>query len=148
MPCQGDGAHTGADLPLWGMRFTEHEMTTALAGVAKEMLSRRHKEVRKGRVDVDRLWEEMDRYQRFKILDVLGGQLLPVLQALPEVDVEPGTSPAFTDQQVLTAVEECVGEGGGRLRRKAAVAGRVAMVRVGLRHLPPRSGPPAGIVEP
>lgn len=137
-----------ADLPLWGMRFTEHEMTTALTGVAKEMISRRRKRGRRGRVDGDQLWEEMDRYQRFKLLDVLGAQLLPVLQALPEVEVEPGTSPTFTDQQVLTAVEECVGEGGGRLRRKATVAGRVAMVRVGLRHLPPRTGPAAGIVDP
>ena len=36
-------------------------------------------------------------YQRYTMLDSLGTQVLPVLVALPDVDVEPGTRPTFTD---------------------------------------------------
>ncbi len=122
------------------MRFTEHEMTTALTGTAKQMLALQRKDVRKGRVDIEEVWGEMDRYARFKMLDGLGSQLLPVLVALPDVEVDEGTRPTFTDQQIHAAVEECLGEVSGRLRRKAAVTARVAMVRMALQHLPPRSG--------
>lgn len=122
------------------MRFTEHEMTTALTGTAKEVLGRSRKDVRKGRVDIDEVWDAMTRLQRFRTLDALGSQLLPVLVALPDVEVAPGARPTFTDQQIVAAVEECLGEVEGRLRRKATVAARVAMVRMGLQHLPPRTG--------
>lgn len=115
-------------------------MTTALTATAKELLSVQRKDVRKGRVDVEAAWTELDRFERFKILDALGSQVLPVLVALPDVEVSRGERPTFTDQQVVAAVEQCLGEGGGRLRRKAAVATRAAMVRRALHHLPPRSG--------
>jgi hypothetical protein len=122
------------------MRFTEHEMTTGLTGAAKQVLAAQRRDVRRGRADIDAVWDEMDRYQRFRILDALGTQLLPVLVALPDVEVEPGTRPAFTEQQVVAAVEQCLGEGGGRLRRRATVAARVAMVRLALQQMPPRPG--------
>ena len=125
------------------MRFTEHELTTALTGTAKQVLAAQRKDVRKGRADVDAVWAAMTRYQRFQILDALGSQLLPVLVALPDVEVKPGTPPRFTDQQILATVEEVVGESGGRLRRKAAVAARVALVRIALQQVPPRSDPDA-----
>jgi hypothetical protein len=123
------------------MRFTEHELTTALTGTAKQVLAAQRKEVRKGRADIEAVWAEMNRYQRFQMLDALGSQLLPVLVALPDVEVVPGTRPTFTDQQVTAAVEQCLGEGGGRLRRKAALVARVALVRMALQHVPPRSDP-------
>jgi hypothetical protein len=125
------------------MRFTEHELTTALTGTAKQVLAAQRKEVRKGRADIEAVWAEMNRYQRFQMLDALGSQLLPVLVALPDVEVVPGTRPTFTDQQVTAAVEQCLGEGGGRLRRKAALVARVALVRMALQHVPPRSDPDA-----
>lgn len=128
------------------MRFTEHELTRALTGTAKTVLAARHKGVRKGKVDIETVWEEMDRYQRFKLLDSLGSQVLPVLVALPDVEVEPGTRPSFTDQQILEVVEGQVGDSGGRLRRKVAVAARVALVRTALEHLPPRLDPDALVV--
>lgn len=115
-------------------------MTTALTGTAKRLLAVQRKDVRKGRTDVDTAWGEMDQYQRFKILDALGDQLLPVLVALPDIEVAPGTRPTFTNQQITAAVEQCLGEAGGRLRRKAAVSARVALVRMALQQLPPRSG--------
>ncbi len=126
------------------MRFTEHELTTALTGAAKQALAARRKDVRKGRTDIDTVWEETDRYRRFQVLDALGDQLLPVLVALPDVDVVPGTRPAFTARQVTDAVEQCLGDEGGRLRRKAVVATRVALVQMALAHLPPRVDPTVG----
>ncbi|MGI8522282.1 MAG: hypothetical protein ACR2K3_03085 [Nocardioides sp.] len=65
------------------MRFTEHELTAALTGAAKAILATQRKDVRRGRADVDVVWDEMDRYQRFQILDQLGDQILSVLAALP-----------------------------------------------------------------
>jgi hypothetical protein len=94
-------------------------------------------------VSPDEVWESMGRYERFQVLDALGGQVLPVLVALPDVDVVPGERPTFTTEQVLAAVEEQVGDSGGRLKRKVAVASRVALVRSALEHLPPRSDPDA-----
>src|SRR5215217_7881225 len=99
------------------MRFTEHELTAALHGAAKAVLAAQRKDVRKGKVDIDTVWEGLSRYQRFKILDSLGDQVLPVLVALPDVHVEPGTRPAYTDEQITQVVESLMGEG-GKLRRK------------------------------
>ena len=128
------------------MRFTEHELTAALHGAAKEMLAAQRRDIRKGHVDIDTAWDEMDRYQRFRLLDTLGDQILPVLVALPDVEVEAGTRPAFTDEQIAAAVDERLGDAGGRLRRKAVVLARVGLVRVALSHVPPRQDPDALIV--
>ncbi len=129
------------------MRFTEHELTAALTGAAKTVLAAQSKDVRKGKVDIDTLWNEMDRFQRFQLLDSLGDQLLPVLVALPDVEVEAGTRPTFTDQQIVETVEARLGEEGGRLKRKVVLAARVALVRTALEHVPPRSDPD-GLVVP
>jgi hypothetical protein len=123
------------------MRFTEHELTLALHGAAKSVLAAQRKDVRKGRVDVDTAWNEMGRYQRFKLLDTLGAQVLPILTALPDVPVQPGTRPTFSDAQITEAVEAKLGEAGGRLRRKVVVATRIGLVRTALAHVPPRSDP-------
>ncbi len=128
------------------MRFTEHELTAALTGAAKVMLAAQRKDVRRGKVDVDTVWDEMDRYQRFQLLDQLGSQILPVLVALPDVEVEAGTRPTFTDEQISETVEARLGEEGGRLKRKVLLAARVALVRTALEHLPPRSDPDGLIV--
>jgi hypothetical protein len=123
------------------MRFTEHELTAALTGAAKTVLATQLKDVRKGKADIDTVWNEMDRFQRFKVLDSLGDQLLPVLVALPDVEVEAGTRPTFTDEQIVETVEARLGDEGGRLKRKVLVAARVALVRTALEHVPPRSDP-------
>jgi hypothetical protein len=131
---------------LVSMRFTEHEMTAALTGAAKAVLAAQSKDVRRGKQDVDTLWDEMDRFQRYTLLDSLGTQVLPVLVALPDVDVEPGTRPTFSDEQVTAAVEEQVGDELGRLKRKVAVQARVALVQLALANVPPRIDPDALIV--
>jgi hypothetical protein len=128
------------------MRFTEHELTAALTGAAKGVLAAQDKDVRKGRRTPDEAWDALGKYQRFQLLDGLGGQLLPVLVALPDVEVEPGTRPTFTDEQVTSTVEERLGEEGGKLRRAVLLKARVALVQVALAHLPPRQDPDALVV--
>ena len=125
------------------MRFTEHELTAALTGAAKAMLTAQRRDLRRGRTDVDTVWEEMDRYQRFQLLDQLGGQVLPVLVALPDVEVAPGTRPTYTDAQVRETVEGLVGDDAGRLRRAVVVKARTALVQTALSHVPPRRDPDA-----
>jgi hypothetical protein len=128
------------------VRFTEHELTTALTGAAKMMLTAQRKDLRRGRADVDTVWDEMDRYQRFQLLDQLGSQILPVLVALPDVEVAPGTRPTFTDRQVRDTVESLVDDSEGKLRRTVIVKARTALVQSALSHLPPRQDPDALIV--
>ncbi|WP_436699438.1 hypothetical protein [Nocardioides sp. BYT-33-1] len=124
------------------MRFTEHELTAALAGAAKVVLAadRRH---RKRGVDIDTAWDQMDRYQRFKVLDALGDQVLPVLVALPDVDVAPGTRATYDDAVVAGVVDGLVGQRRGRLRRAVEVKARTALVQAALAAIPPRLDPDA-----
>ena len=128
------------------MRFTEHEMTAALTGAAKTVLAAQRKDVRRGKADIDTVWEELGGYQRFQLLDQLGSQLLPVLVALPDVDVAVGTRATYTDREVSETVERVLGDGGGKLRRAVLVKARTALVQSALAHLPPRQDPDALIV--
>ena len=128
------------------MRFTEHEMTAALTGAAKTVLAAQRKDVRRGKADIDTVWEELGGYQRFQLLDQLGSQLLPVLVALPDVDVAVGTRATYTDREVSETVEDVLGDGGGKLRRAVLVKARTALVQSALAHLPPRQDPDALVV--
>ena len=128
------------------MRFTEHELTSALTGAAKTVVASRRRDVRRGKVGVDDVWDGMDRYQRFQVLDRLGSELLPVLVALPDVEVAAGTRPSYTDREVTETVERLLGEAGGRLKRVVVVKARTALVQTALAHLPPRQDPDALIV--
>jgi hypothetical protein len=123
------------------VRFTEHELTAALTGTAKGVLGRQRKDVRRGRVDIDTVWDGLDRYQRFQLLDRLGSEILPVLVALPDVEVRPGDRATYTDSEVRETVESLLDESTGRLRRAVIVTSRVALVQEALGHLPPRSDP-------
>jgi len=125
------------------VRFTEHELTVALTGAAKAVLATQRKDVRRGRADIDTVWDGLDRYQRFQILDRLGSELLPVLVALPDVQVAVGTRPSYTDAEVTQTVESVLEDGGGKLRRAVIVKARTALVRTALAHLPPRQDPDA-----
>jgi hypothetical protein len=127
------------------MRLTEKEMTTALTGVAKQVVAAQDKNARKGRVTPDELWEGMDRYQRYVVLNGLGDQILPALVALPDVEVAIGERPVFTDEQISTAVEPQLADE-GRLRRKVVLAARVALVKAAIESLPPKADPDAFVV--
>ena len=123
------------------MRFYEHELTAALTGVAKGVLARQRKDVRRGRADIDTVWDGLDRYQRFQLLDRLGAEILPVLVALPDVEVAPGDRATYTDAEVRVTVESLLDQGTGRLRRAVIVTSRVALTQEALGHVPPRSDP-------
>ena len=124
------------------MRFTEHELTAALTGVAKSVHAN-GKDARKRRLDPDAAWEELSRYQRFQLLDALGNQVLPVLVALPDVEVAPGTRPSYSTEQVRQVVEEQVGDDLGRMKRAVVVKARTVLVQTALAHVPPRLDPDA-----
>jgi hypothetical protein len=128
------------------MRFTERELTAALEGAAKSVLATQDKEVRKGRRTPDDAWQALTKFQRFQLLDGLGDQLLAALVALPDIDVEVGTRPAYTDAQVAEAVEQTAGEAARGLRGKVLLKARVALVQLALSHVPPRADPDALIV--
>jgi hypothetical protein len=128
------------------MRFTEHEMTAGLTGAAKTVLAAQRKDVRKGKADIDQVWDDMDRYGRYQVLDSLGKEVLPVLVALPDIEVETGTRPAFTDEQVGAAVDGLLADDVGRVRRAVLLRARVALVQAALASMPPRSDPDALIV--
>jgi hypothetical protein len=122
------------------MRFTEHELTVAVTAAAKIVaggtIGRRGKGEEK--------WEAMSKIERYHLLEAVGGQVLPVLLALPDVEVEAGTRPTFTDAQIAAAVEQTMGETGiGRMRKKVALAARLTLVRTALAQLPVRQDPDA-----
>ena len=122
------------------MRFTEHELTLAVTAAAKVVAGGRVGRRAKG----EAAWEAMSKIERYHLLEAVGGQVLPVLLALPDVEVPAGTRPTFSDQQIATAVEETLGESGvGRLRQKVAVAARLTLVRTALAQLPVRQDPDA-----
>jgi hypothetical protein len=121
------------------MQFTEHELTVAVTGAAKSVMA--SKKLRKRGRDVDAEWDALDARQRFKMLDAVGGQILPVLVALPDVEVAPGTRPSYTTQQIKNVVAGLVGDDGDRVQRLATVKARTALVQVALAHLPPRLDP-------
>jgi hypothetical protein len=103
-------------------------LTAALTGAAKTVLAAQRRDVRRGKADNDTVWDEMDQYQRFQLLDGLDGQVLRVLVALPDVEVEPGSRPTFNDRQVAETVDSLVEDGLGRVRRAVVVKARTALV--------------------
>ena len=126
------------------MRFTEHELTVAVTSAAKVVAAGK---AGRRRPKDDDAWEAMSKLERYHLLEAVGSQVLPVLLALPDIEIEPGTRPAFTDEQVTAAVEQTMGESGlGRLRAKVAVAARLTLVRTALAQLPVRQDPDALIV--
>jgi hypothetical protein len=132
------------------MHFTEYELTAAVTGAAKSVLA--SKKLRRRGVDVDAEWDSMDRFQRFKLLEAVGSQVLPVLVALPDVEVAPGNRPSYSNQQVQEVVRGlAAGDGLGKVQRLVMVKARAALVQTALAHVPPRpaeSGPPATSPEP
>jgi hypothetical protein len=128
------------------VKLTERELTVALEGAAKSVLAAQDKDVRKGRRTADEAWLALTKYQRYVMLDGIGDQVLGALVSLPDVEVEIGTRPRFTDAEVESAVRERAGEAAQGLRGKVVVKARVALVQLALSHIPPRADPDALIV--
>ena len=128
------------------MKFTERELTSALEGAAKSVLSAQDKDVRKGRRSADDAWAALTKYQRYQMLAGLGDQLLGVLVGLPDVEVAIGTRPTFTNAQIEAAVQERGGDELRGLRGKVVLKARVALVQLALSNVPPRADPDALVV--
>jgi hypothetical protein len=125
------------------MRFTEHELTVAVTAAAKIVAGSKLRR----RATSDAAWEAMSKIERYHLLEAVGGQVLPVMLALPDIEVEAGTRPTFSDEQIATAVEQTLADSGvGRMRQKVAVAARLTLVRTALAQLPVRQDPDALIV--
>lgn len=95
------------------MRFTEHEMTVAVRGAAKHMLTataavraQASGTTLDASYDAEADLKALSPYDRFQVLDAAGTYVLPVLVALPDVGVEPGTRPTFTLAVTAQVVEE------------------------------------------
>ena len=119
------------------MRFTEHELTVAVTAAAKTVAGARRRGVRR-RSDREETWAALSRHEQYQVLDAVGSQVLPVLLALPDLDVPEGVRPSFSDAQVLGAVQETLGDAARGIRGKVVVAARLALVRDALAQLPPR----------
>ena len=133
---------------LDAMRFTEHELTVAVTAAAKTVAGAKvRRRARRDQAWGDEAWEAMSKIDRYHLLDAVGSQVLPVLVALPDIEVPTGTRPSFTNEQVAAAVQETLGDSGvGRIRQKVAVAARAALVQAALAQLPVRQDPDALIV--
>ncbi|RYE77834.1 MAG: hypothetical protein EOO74_06270 [Myxococcales bacterium] len=114
------------------MQFTERELTLGVQGAAKAVLAAQR---------TGQEWESLTPYERYLMLEPVSTQILPVLANLPEVEVDPGTRPAFTVAQLTAAVEESFPSEGRWLKRKATAASRVALVKLALESMPPREDP-------
>ena len=68
---------------LGRMRFTEHELTVAVTSAAKVVAGGK---VRRRTKD-EAAWESMSKLDRYHLLEAVGSQVLPVLLALPDVEV-------------------------------------------------------------
>ena len=122
------------------MRFTEHELTVAVTAAAKVVAAGKARRRTKG----EAAWDALSKIERYHLLEAVGSQVLPVLIALPDVEVPAGTRPTFTDAQIAAAVDETLGESGvGRIRQKVALAARLTLVRTALAQLPVRQDPDA-----
>jgi hypothetical protein len=118
------------------MQFSEAELTAAVTGVAKAAFAAGSKDLRKGKVDLEQAWHELGGHGRYQLLEPIGSQVLPVLVALPDVPRVHGERPSYSTAQIRDVVEEQTGEEGGRIRRKAVVLSKVALVQTALANVP------------
>lgn len=79
------------------MRFTEHEMTTALHGFVKAGLHHDPDQA-------EEIWRTMPKFPRFERISMVGEVILPVFGLLPDIAVATGEQPTFTDEQVAAAL--------------------------------------------
>ena len=136
------------------MRFTEHEMTTGVDAVARELFAATRPPWRRGRAE--QAYDGLDRGQRYHRLAAAGEIVLPVLVALPERPTV-GATPTFSDEEYAEAAAAAIREvhehrspGGwealGTRRRRALVAVAARLTRTAVAAMPPRQDPDALVV--
>ncbi len=133
------------------MRFTEHELTVGVEAVARTL----HRAARppwRRRVAAD-TFADLDRAARYRHLAAAGEVVLPVLLALPERPTV-GRSPQFDAAEWRAAATEGARQtlerrrpGGWdampEKRRARTAASAVALARIAVEAMPPRSDPDA-----
>lgn len=120
------------------MQLSEYEMTAALRGAARTVASARRSRAKGGDA-----WERLTRLEQYTMLTSLGDQILPVLAALPDVEVPAGGRASYTPQQIEAAVAEQVDPSLGRIKRAVALKTRAVLVQAALDSLPQRPDPDA-----
>jgi hypothetical protein len=124
------------------MQFSESELTSLLASVAKATLTAQSKDIRKGHLDIEQVWRDLGGYGRYEMLEGLSHRVLPVLVALPEVPRVHGKRLKVRGSDLRAAVESTVGEEAGTgIRRKAYVVSMAALLGGALSELPPYVDP-------
>ena len=124
------------------MQFSESELTSLLANVAKATLTAQSKDIRKGRLDIEQAWHDLGGYGRYEMLEGLSHRVLPVLVALPDVPRVHGERLKVRGSDLRTAVEASVGEEAGTgIRRKAYVVSMAALLGAAIADLPPYFDP-------
>ncbi len=136
------------------VRFTEHEMTVGVDAVARELFAATRPPWKRQSLAAD--FDALDKARRYHHKAAAGEVVLPVLTALPERPTV-GATPVFSDDEWRSAAEtgsrEVVDfrtDGGwealGDRKRRKLLDGAVALARVAVSAMPPRSDPDALIV--
>ncbi len=136
------------------MRFTEHEMTVAVAGVARESFESLPGFMR--RKAGAATWDELPKMARYRLLSASSKLVIPGLTALPERPTV-GATPAFTDDEYAEAAESTLRQladraepgtwdGLAERKRRKQVDAAAATLRVAVAAMPHRQDPDALIV--
>lgn len=136
------------------MRFTEHEMTVAVAAVARQSFETLPGFMRK-KVGAS-TWEELPKMARYQLLSASSKIVIGGLTALPERPTV-GATPEFTDDEYAEAAESVLRDladraepgtwdGTSERKRRKQVEAGAATLRVAVAAMPPRQDPDALIV--
>lgn len=128
-----------------GVNFNEHEMTVAVAAVARQSFAALPSVLR--RRSGAATWDELSKGARYDYLRGAGDVVLPALAALPEKDTV-GVKIEFSDaeyEEAALAVMPDARELSDRKRRKA-LAAITQVVRIAVEAIPARADPDTLIV--
>lgn len=136
------------------MRFTEHEMTVGVDAVARELFTATRPPWKRQAAGAE--FAALDKGARYRHKAAAGEVVLPVLIALPERPTV-GAPPAFGDDEWRTAAEQGsrevldhrrpgAWEAMSERRRRRTVDAAVALSKVAVAAMPPRSDPDALVV--
>jgi hypothetical protein len=136
------------------MRFTEHEMTVAVAAVARQAFETLPGFMRR-KVGAS-TWVELPKMDRYHLLSASSKLLIPGLTALPERPTV-GATPAFSEEEYAEAAETALRERADRdepgtwegiseRKRRKQVEAAAVTLRIAVESMPHRQDPDALIV--
>ena len=136
------------------MRFTEREMTVAVAAVARQSFETLPGFMRR-KLGAS-AWDDLTEMDRYRLLSASSKIVIGCLTALPERPTV-GATPEFSDEEYAQAAESVRREladgaepgawdGASERKRRKQVEGGVATLRVAVAAMPHRQDPDALIV--